>query len=229
MIRSRGRVGVIAPTVALARSAAAFLAERLPEPLSPFALPDYLASPRAPGRIVLCPSGRSVATDVEFLRTARERCLWDAPEETVYSAIEGLLGSVPTAPAPGSGRRRAPIVGKRAGGTATALLLEGTVTSARARALSSHDARLWIVEHPGRVRVDRRLMETLRRKGVRWAALEPVLVLAVVASPRLARARSRWRRLLPPETPVWVSPVSRATADGRKPRDATDSRKYRPL
>lgn len=221
MIRNRGRVAVLAPTPALARSAAAFLAGRLPEALSPFALPDYLASPRAPRRVVLCPSGRSVATDVDFLRAARERILWDAPEEIVYSAIEGLLGSIPTAPAPGSGRRRAPVSRKRAGGTATALLLEGTVTTARARALSSQDALLWIVEHPGRVRVDRGLMETLRRKGVRWAALEPVIVVAVLASPRLARARSRWRRLLPPETPVWVSPVSRKTADGRKPRDAT--------
>lgn len=225
MIRNRGRIGVVAPTPALARSAAAFLAGRLPEALSPFALPDYLASPRAPRRVVLCPSGRSVATDVDFLRAARERVLWEEPEEIVYSAIEGLLGSVLSAPAPGPGRRRASASRKRAGGTATALLLEGTVTTARARALSSQDALLWIVEHPGRVRVDRGLMETLRRKGVRWAALDPVIVVAVLASPRLARARSRWRRLLPPETPVWVSPASRRTADGRKPRDATGSRR----
>jgi hypothetical protein len=207
MIRNRGRVAVIAPTPALAESAAAFLAGRLPEALSPFALPDYLALPRAPRRVVLCPSGRSVAADVDFLRAARERVLWDAPEEIVYSAIEGLVGSIPPAPATGSGRRRAPVSRKRAGGTATALLLEGTVTSARARALSSHDARLWIVEHPGRVRVDRRLMETLRRKGVRWAALEPVLVLAVVASPSLAGARARWARLLPRATPVLIRRV----------------------
>ena len=228
MLRNPERVAVIAPTPALARSAAAFLDGRLGNALSPFALPDYLASPRAPRRIVLCPSGRSVASDVDCLKAARERVLWDAPEEIFYSAIEGLLGSIPPAPASGSGHR-APVSRKRAGGTAAALLLEGIVTSARARALSSHDARLWIVEHPGRVRVDRRLMETLRRKGVRWAALEPVIVVAVLASPRLARARSRWRRLLPPETPVWVSPAPRPTADGRKPRDATDSRRYRPV
>src|ERR1700693_2542985 len=207
MIRNRGRVAVIAPTPALARSAAAFLAGRLHEALSPFALPDYLALPRAPRRVVLCPSGRSVAADVDFLRAARERVLWDAPEEIVYSAIEGLVGSIPAAPPPGSGRRRAPVSRKSAGGTATALLLEGTVTTARARALSSQDALLWIVEHPGRVRVDRGLMETLRGKGVRWAALEPVLVLAVVASPLLSRARPRWARLLPPATPVWIRRV----------------------
>jgi hypothetical protein len=207
MIRSRGRVGVIAPTFALARSATAFLAERLPEALSPFALPDYLASPRAPRRVVLCPSGRSVAADVEFLRTTRERILWNAPEEIVYSAIEGLLGSIPAAPAPRPGRRPPPVSRKRAGGTAVALLLEGTVNTARARALSSQDALLWIVQHPGRVRVDPGLMETLRRKGVRWAALEPVLVLAVVASPLLSRARPLWARLLPRGTPVWIRRV----------------------
>jgi hypothetical protein len=217
MIRNRGRVGVIAPTSALAKSAAAFLAGRLPEALSPFALPDYLASPRrAPRRVVLCPSGRSVANDVAFLKEARERVLWDAPEEVVYSAIEGLLGSIPPAPAPGSGNRRAPVSRKRAGKTAAALLLEGTVTSARARALSSQDVRLWIVEHPGRIRVDSAMMATLRRKGVRWAALEPASVVALVASPRLAEARSRWVRLLPRATPVWIQ--DRSKVKSRKSR-----------
>jgi hypothetical protein len=225
MIRTRGPVGVIAPTPALARSAAAFLTEHLSEDLSPFALPDYLASPRAPRRVVLCPAGRSVTADIDFLRAARERVLWDAPEEIVYRAIGGLVGSIPASPAPGSGRRRASVSRKHSGGTATALLLEGTVTTARARALSSQDALLWIVEHSGRVRVDRGLMETLRRKGVRWAALDPVVVVAVLASPRLARARSRWRRLLPSETRVWVSPASRRTAGGRKPRKAAGSRR----
>ncbi len=204
MIRNRERVAVIAPTRALARSAAVLLAGRLPDPLRPFALRDYLASRRPPRRIVLCPSGRSVASDVDFLKAARERVLWDTPEEVVYSAIEGLLGSIPPAPAPGSGSRRAPASRKRAGETAAALLLEGTVTSARVRALSSQDARLWIVEHPGRIRVDSDLMATLRRKGVRWAALEPASVVALMASSRLARARSRWARLLPRSTPVWI-------------------------
>jgi hypothetical protein len=86
----------------------------------------------------------------------------------------------------------------------SALLLEGTVTSARARALMSQDAGLWIVEHPRRVRVDGGLMEKLKRQGVRWAALEPVSLLALLVSPRLARARSRWGRLFPRATPVWI-------------------------
>jgi len=164
-----------------------------------------VASPRAPGQIVLCPSGRSLASDVDFLASARERVLWGAPEEPFSGAIEGLRGSPPPAPAHGSPRRVRPARGGKAE-TAAALLLEGSVTSARARALISQDARLWIVENARRVRVSPALMERLRRQGVRWAALEPVSLLAVLASPRLARARSRWARLLPRATPVWIRP-----------------------
>jgi hypothetical protein len=204
IIRNRDSVAVIAPTSARARSAAAFLAGRLSDPLSPFALRDYLASRRRPRRIVLCPLGRSVASDVDFLKAARERVLWDAPEEIVYSAIEGLLGSIPPAPGSGVGRRRVPGSAPRAGETAAALLLEGNVTSARAKAIVSPGPRLWIVEHPGRIRVDSALMEKLRREGVRWAALRPSSVVALLASPRLARARRRWAGLLPRGTLVWI-------------------------
>jgi hypothetical protein len=201
------RVAVIAPTAALARSGAAFLAGRLAGGLVPFSLTDYLASPRAPGQIVLFPSGRSVADDIDFLRAAQERVLWGAPEEILSSAIEGLRGSPSRAPARGLPRRRLPGSRNRGDGTSAALLLEGTVTSARARALLSQDARFWVVENPRRVRVDRGLMETLRRQGVRWAALDPVALLGVLASPGLASARQRWSRLLPRATPVWIRPA----------------------
>jgi hypothetical protein len=204
IIRNRDRVAVLAPTPALARSAAVFLAGRLEGDLCSFALPDYLASPRAPDQIVLCPSGRSLASDVDFLVVARERVLWGAPEETLSGAIEGLRGSPPPARARGSRRRRVSPVREGKSETAAALLLEGTVTSARARALMSQDARLWIVENPRRVRVSPDWMEKLQRLGVRWAALEPVSLVALLASPRLARARSRWGRLLPRATPVWI-------------------------
>lgn len=202
-IRNRDRIAIIAPTPALARSAAAFLAGRLEGHLRPFALADYLASPRAPEQIVLCPSGRSLASDVAFLASARERVLWGAPEETFSDAIEGLRGAPPLAPERGSPRRVRPVRGGKAE-TAAALLLEGTVTSARARALIPQDARLWIVENVRRVRVSPGLMEELRRQGVRWAALEPVSLVALLAFPRLARVRSRWGRLLPRATPVWI-------------------------
>ena len=48
------------------------------------------------------------------------------------------------------------------------------------RALLPEEPKLWIVEHPRRVRVEPRLMETLRKKGVRWAALDPVALLGVL-------------------------------------------------
>jgi hypothetical protein len=44
----------------------------------------------------------------------------------------------------------------------------------------------------------------LRRLGIRWATLEPVEVIALVASPALARARAKWARLLPGGTPTWT-------------------------
>ena len=80
----------------------------------------------------------------------------------------------------------------------------------------SQDARLWIVENPAGSRWTGALMERLRRQGVEWAALEPVSPLALLASPRLARARSRWGHLLPRATPVWIGP-----GPGRSPGDLT--------
>jgi hypothetical protein len=48
------------------------------------------------------------------------------------------------------------------------------------------------------------MMDRLHQFGVRWRALEPVTVVAVLACPTLARARSRWKRLLPAGTRVMV-------------------------
>jgi hypothetical protein len=208
MDRNPGPVAVVAPTRASARSAASFLSRRLGGAATACSLAGYLASARAPGRIVLCPSGRSLEREIDFLRAASERALWKPPDEIVLSAIEGLLGSLPPGAARGRSRPR------RTRGSGTALLLEGKVTSARARAALASDARLWIVEHPRRVYVSRPLMERLRRIGVRWSALDPVTVVAVLASPRLAAARSRWRGLLPPGTLLWIRPEGRRSAGG---------------
>ena len=198
--RNRDPVAAVAPTRASARSAAVFLSQRLGGAVTACSLAGYLASERAPGRIVLCPAGLSLERDIDFLRAARVDTLWHPPDAIVLDAIEGLLGSLPPAAARDRPRpRRA-----RAPDTMTALLLEGTVTSERARAALSSDARLWIVEHPRKVRVSRPLMEKLRKIGVRWSALEPVSVVAVLASPRLAAARSRWKGLVPAGTPVWI-------------------------
>src|SRR5260221_5413894 len=113
-IRNRDRIAIIAPTPALARSAAAFLAGRLEGHLRPFALADYLASPRAPEQIVLCPSGRSLASDVAVLASGLGRVLWGAAEETFSDAIEGLRGAPPLAPERGSPRPVRPVRGGRA-------------------------------------------------------------------------------------------------------------------
>lgn len=211
MDRSRNLdpVAAVAPTRASAKSAATLLTRRLGRPVAAYSLAGYLASAGAPGRIVLCPSGRSLERDIDFLRAARERVLWTSPDEIVLSAIEGLLGSLPSAGARGRSRPR------RSREARTALLLEGEVTPERARAALASDARLWIVEHPRAVRVGRPLLNRLRRMGVSWSALDPVIVVAVLAPPRLAAARSRWRGLLPVGTPLWIRSEGRRRAGGR--------------
>ncbi len=198
MALNRNPVAVVAPTSASARSAAAFLKKRLAGAVTACSLADYLALARAPRRMVLCPVGWSLKREIDFLRAARERALWEPPGDIVFDAIEGLLGSLP--PAPALGRRGAGHASERN----AALLLEGLVTSERARAALASDARLWIVEHPRRVRVNRLLMEKLQKTGVRWLALDPVILVAVLASPRLAEARSRWKHLLPAGTRLWI-------------------------
>lgn len=199
----RHRAALVAPTLSRARGVAAALERRASADLSPFSLAGYLASSRAPRQVILCPSGRSVAEDVAFLRRVRDRVLWEAPDDVLYDAIAGLLG--PPIGSPDRSplirpRRRRPGPGK---GEKEALLLEGIVDRDRARTLLGKSARLWIVERPGRVRLDRPMMDRLRQSGVRWRALEPVAVIAVLASPPLARARSRWKHLVPSGTPIW--------------------------
>jgi hypothetical protein len=203
----RHHTALVAPTLARARGAAAALERQFPAGHTPFSLSGYLASPRPPRQVVLCPSGASVAEDIVFLRRVRDRLLWKAPDDVLYGAIAGLLGSLPDStdrrPA---GRRARP---KPRGGETEALLLEGIVDRGRVRSLLDKSARLWIVESPGRVRLDRRLMDRLRQKGVRWRVLDPVSVVAVLVSPALARARFRWRHLLPARTPIWTRTKAR--------------------
>jgi hypothetical protein len=72
--------------------------------------------------------------------------------------------------------------------------------------VSSGAPRDWIVERVQRVRVGRSGLDELRRLGIRWAVLEPVEVVALAASPALARARSRWAKYLPTDVAVWTLP-----------------------
>jgi hypothetical protein len=177
------------------------------EALSLAALLRRPAEPEAP--IVLCPEGRSVAADQGFLRAARRRAFWSAPPGLLRDAVAGLL----TLPAP----EGPPTAGPR-GGPGAAILLEGTVDARRAeRASASREPRLWILQDPRRLRIPERLRQRLERRGVRFCALRPLEVAAVVASPRLAAARSRWMGLFPPGTRVLV-PAARGLRSAARSR-----------
>lgn len=197
----RPRVGVLGPTPAVARRLVVRLRARLPgSRLVPLSLARYLSDRRAPSRVVLCPAGSDPARDAAFLKEVRTRVLWSPPGVDLWSAIAGLLGSheapPPGAPTPAAGRRRT-----------SALLLEGDVTPAIARRADAAGApRHWVVERVQRVRIPRSGLESLARRGVRWSVLQPVEVVGIALSPELASARQRWKRLLPPDVPVWVFP-----------------------
>ncbi|SRR6266540_3869138 len=200
-----GWIALVAPTAALARSFEARLAPRFPESrLLPVSLSRFVSDRRAPARVVLCPAGRNLSDDLAFLAAARRRVLWPAPGPELSRAIAGLRGSHEAAP------RNAPPLSPGRAGRQTALLMEGDVTLERARrAVSSGAPRHWIVERIQRVRFGETGLEELRHLGIRWSTLEPVSVVAFLLSPRLARARSRWKRLLPAGTLVWVAAISR--------------------
>lgn len=203
---SRGRVerapqiALVGPSRAIARSFEARLAPRFPESrLAPASLSRFLSDRRAPTRIVLCPAGANLSDDVAFLQSARRRALWPPPGPELSRAIAGLRGFDDAAPA------GAPAPVPTRSGRRTALLLEGDVTAERARGAAAAPApRHWIAERVQRVRIGESLLEELRRLGIRWSVLEPVEVVALAASPELARAQSRWSRWLPRAVPIWV-------------------------
>jgi hypothetical protein len=204
----------ISPRGSLARADQAAIAARLPGvALSVRSIDSYCATVPAESRILLCPSGASAARDLDFLRRAAGRLLWPAAPADFRDAIAGLRAprSRPRAARFGQARSRA-----REGDTVSALLLEGRVDPARMRAIlaaASGDGadrrvpRDWIVESPCHVALSASWARTLARAGVRLSALEPVELVAVYAAPALARAGARWRRLLPPRTPVWIKEV----------------------
>jgi len=198
-------IACVAPALRQARGLARALAERLGEDgVGAFSLASFLAADDAPARIVLCPAGRSVSADRAFLAAAARRLLWPLPPARLREAVGGLRNEEIA-----DGGRPAPA---GAAGPSTALLLEGEVRSPRARAaLAAGGARTWIVESPGRVRLSNRELEHLARRGVRWTVLAPVLVVAVYASPGLARAARSWGRLFRPRPEVWVRPPRRAS------------------
>lgn len=195
--RDLERAELVAPRMKRARTAAAAFSQPLSGlRCSPVSLASLLARGPASETLVVCPGGADLEGDLDFLARLSERVLWPAPDPELFGAIAGLLGhGLPDVPPEGWRRETRRKV---------AFLFEGSVTPARVRAALASDARHWIVESVRHVRLSRQGLARLERKGVRWSALRPLRVVALIASPVLARAQRRWRKLLPPGTPVWV-------------------------
>jgi hypothetical protein len=178
--RSREAVALVGPGRPPTAAAARIPLDRIER----FSLNAYLARNAAPSRVVLCPAGRGLDADLSFLRAARARLLWKAPPREIGDAIAGLV----TAPEPArGGRTRA-----RSSQPHHALLLEGLITRRNAFAALASDVRLWVVQDVRHVRLTGAELALLARQGVRWAALSPVRLAGLAASPALRRARSRW-------------------------------------
>jgi hypothetical protein len=189
-------VCVVAPTLTRARAAISEISQSWDGALEPATLTKFLARRRSID-FLLCPEGRDLSRDLSFLREARSRMLWRAPDEDLHAAIAGLRGEEV-----GLLSRRARQEGEE--GRRRALLLEGVVDAQRARAALASDLRQWIVESPFAVRLSARERQRLEKAGVSWFALAPARLVALVASPKLARERRQWRALLPPRTKVIV-------------------------
>lgn len=189
-------VCVVAPTLTRARAAISEISPSWDGALEPATLTSFLARRRSID-FLLCPEGRDLSRDLSYLREARSRMLWRAPDEDIHAAIAGLRGEEV-----GPLSRRARQEGE--GGRRRALLLEGVVDAPRARAALSSDLRQWIVESPFAVQLSARERQRLEKAGVSWFALAPPRLVALAASAQLARARREWRALLPPRTKVIV-------------------------
>lgn len=233
----------IAPGGRLPREAAAGLAPAVAgSRLIIHSLSGYLAAPQPSARILLCPAGASLASDLVFLRRAARRLLWPPPFADFRDAIAGLrttaagssAGARKTARPAGPRPVPRPPPSRGAGAvgddTAAAILLEGRVDPRRIRAvLASGAPRDWIVESPRHVVLPDALSQSVERAGVRWWALEPVEVVALYAVEALAAARARWSRLLPPRTPVWIRPErAKAPRPARPRRSSAGARRSRP-
>ena len=178
--RSRAAVALVGPGRPPAAAAARIPHDRLLR----LSLAAYLARRCAPERVVLCPAGRSLDADLAFLLAAGARLLWPPPPRDIADAIAGLVA----APVETRGGRAS----ARSSPPRRALLLEGLVTRQRAFAALASDVRLWVVQDVRRVGLTDADLTLLAREGVRWAALCPVELAGVMASPALQRARSRW-------------------------------------
>jgi hypothetical protein len=199
-------IACVAPGRRRALCAAEAISASLPRAgVEAFSLAGYLASPNAPDRIVLCPAGVSAAADLRFRERAVERLLWPGPPRGLRAAIGGIR---PHAEGP---RRAEPARGNAEGPRATSgLLLEGLVGSDRVlSAVAAAGPRDWIVESARHVRITPGLHRRLARSGIRWSSLEPIELVALYATPVLARARGKWKAILPARTRVWIDARTR--------------------
>ena len=195
-------IACVAPDRRSALRAAERVSASLPKArVEAFSLTGYLADDDAPDRIVLCPAGRSTDADLRFLARAAGRLLWPGLPGSLRAAIGGIR---PHGERP---RRAAAPRREDAGPIRTAaLLLEGIVGPDRVgSALAAAGPRDWIVESARHVRLPGQLHRMLARDGIRWSALEPIELVALYATPALARARANWSSLVPPRTRVWIA------------------------
>lgn len=226
------QAAILAPTAPEAVRAARALA-RVQDGLRlrPYSLAGFLRSRRSPPGIVLSPGEGSLPRSVEFLRRVRRRLLWPPPSADLLAAISGLISRDDLLPGPASlptaAREARPRAAGRGGPQlASALLLEGEITPERVRALlASAVPRMWIVESAQRVRLSESELERLETRGVRWRSLEKIPVLALAATPALARERARWRAFLPARTPVWILPRAPARGAVTPPRRPSPRRR----
>jgi hypothetical protein len=186
------RIALIAPDLRRAARIAACLSPDHPD-LAPYSLESFLRSRGRVRGVVIEAGDRSPARAVEFIRRVARRLLLPPPSARLGAAIAGLRDTAEEIPS-------------QATDTGTSgLLLEGAVTPARARrALARSElSRDWIVEDPRRVRIPEEQLEELAREGVRWFALRPIELLAVVAEPGLRRRLRGAGSVIPRSTPLW--------------------------
>ena len=197
-------IACVGPGRRSAASAASGVAASLPKArLEAFSLAGYLASADAPHLVVLCPAGLSTAADLRFLGLAAERLLWPGPPRGLRAAIGGIR---PHREGPRRSETPRRAADAATPGRTSALLLEGLVGPARAlTALAAAGPRDWIVESARHVRITAGLRRRLARDGIRWSTLEPIELVGLHATPALARARGKWKALLPPRTRVWIA------------------------
>ena len=182
---------MVSATPASARSAAAALAPEFPSArLLPLSLAQYRARRGVPLPAILVPAGANRASDRRFLEAARARILWKPAPQDLYAAIAGVLTDLPE-------RRREKRPDPHKHEPVSALLLEGAITPARARAALASPARHWIVEHVGKVRLSGAQLASLSRAGVQWSVLHPARVLAIADRTGCAR------NLFPRGTRIW--------------------------